>query len=185
MIACKNGYLEIIKYLFEQGVTVDAYNQNNDKSPLYSAIEYGYWNIVDFFENQKSYVNKHSTLIGDNPLMNKCLSGEYERVQDLIKYGYDVNDIDEYGYTPLMKACIGGKIEIVKFLINQSNANINNTNNSEYTALMFAVENNHFDIVKYLIENHATLNNKSMFGINELMMACKNSNVQIVQYLID
>jgi len=94
-----------------QKVNADIYYKM-DKSPLYSAQKYNQYEIIELFENHKNFINKNAHAFGNNVLSNKCLLGFNDLVKNLVSYGSDVNEVDEYGYTPLMKACIKGNMEI-------------------------------------------------------------------------
>jgi len=186
VVACINGYKEIVEYfLTKENINIESNNFYN--SPISVAIENSNWDIVNILDNRKYYLNKHALVSNQYyPLHHYCLKGDFEMVQELIKKGLNVNEPDDYGYTPLMKACIGDNDngqKTVEYLVTNG-ADINISNNSEYTALMFSVENEKLDLVKYLLSHHASINNRARYGMTELMMACKTNSLEIIKELI-
>ena len=69
--------------------------------------------------------------------------GEVER---LLEEEADINEKDQCGTTPLMHASWWGHINVVKLLI-ESGADLNQRNGRWNTALHFAYEEKHEDIV--------------------------------------
>jgi ankyrin repeat protein len=65
-----------------------------------------------------------------------------------------INEKNHKGQTALHLAVIKGHLEVVKVLTNKNAANDGNFKN----ALCYAIYYNHFEIVKYLIENGVTIN---------------------------
>ena len=109
--------------------------------------------------------------------------------------------------TPLLVACEKGRFEDVKLLITGYNdvngSNGNNNNNmtlkeyvnqkakdrrgNEYTPLMIAAEKEHFQIVKYLIEQgEADPNIANSYGVNALHFAARynRTTTQLSQLLL-
>merc|ERR1711998_279946 len=114
------------------------------------------------------------------------------------------------GKTPIVCACEKGRFEDVKLLITGYNdvngSNGNNNNNmtlkeyvnqvgktssggyGEYTPLMAAAENEHFQIVKYLIEQGEADPNiaTSYYGYNALHLAASNNkkDTELIEFLL-
>lgn len=94
------------------------------------------------------------------------------------------------GTTPLMIASFFGYTDNVKNLIAKG-ANVNaQTDFSEddifensQTPLSYAVDKNHTEIVKILLDNKATVSNEQK-GSTPLVSACANGNAKVVQMLI-
>jgi len=69
-------------------------------------------------------------------------SGNFKKVQKLIKDGVDVNTIDKAGWTALHFASARGHIDVIKVLIN-NRANLNiEAHGSRWTPLWLAKQNN-------------------------------------------
>ncbi len=109
--------------------------------------------------------------------------------------------------TPIVCACEKGRFEDVKLLItgrngmNGSNGNNNNnmtlkeyvnqvgksSHNNEWTPLIIAAEDEHFQIVKYLIEQcEADPNIADSYGQNALHIAaaCNKKDTELIEFLL-
>lgn len=93
-------------------------------------------------------------------LWDACIVGDFEKAKESIIKGADVNALDtrksKSGRRPLNWASFYGHSEIVKLLIDNG-TNINAQNNSGFTAIHHAVENNQKDIVIQLIKAKADI----------------------------
>jgi ankyrin repeat protein len=83
-------------------------------------------------------------------------TGDFETMKKLVEEGANVND-KVCGCTALMYAAFYGREEMTEYLL-QLGANINECNLSGQTALLWAVERQHFSIVKILLRHHAEVN---------------------------
>ena len=114
---------------------------------------------------------------GLRPLHYAAYVNYLECVQFLVDQGAEVNLHDDIGYTPLHLCARRGSYETMKILI-QSGATLNycNTENSQLSEnvkalgyltlepLNMAIENNHIDCVRLLLENGARPNHKYFMG---------------------
>src|SRR3990167_1845019 len=90
-------------------------------------------------------------------LADAILQEDIESVQQLIHYGEEINQIDEYGFTPLIEAAIVNNIELSKLLLNY-HADPNQQDAVGGTALHWAAENNNIELCKLLLNHHANPN---------------------------
>jgi len=95
----------------------------------------------------------------------------------------NVNIQEKYGWTPLHLAIRRGKMEMVKFLIEEKNADINIQDKSGWTPLMEAIMDDFTDIVKYLVEQGADLNIANERGATAPMLAQKFGRSSMYEYL--
>jgi ankyrin repeat protein len=82
-------------------------------------------------------------------------------IKTLLKKGSAVDE-KENGLSPLQCACIHGMTAVVKILLFH-NATVNKPGPKGRTALHFAVENDHKDIVKLLKQNGARIDVQDIF----------------------
>uniref|UniRef100_A0A3B3TR91 Ankyrin repeat and EF-hand domain containing 1a n=1 Tax=Poecilia latipinna TaxID=48699 RepID=A0A3B3TR91_9TELE len=87
------------------------------------------------------------------PLMEACISGNYELVQYLLEKA-EVNMCDQFFWTPLHHAANGGYLEIVELLVN-AGADVNAKALNDGTPLMRAIESSSFSCVEFLINSGA------------------------------
>ena len=120
---------------------------------------------------------------GGSVLMWAICNCDLDIVKFLIKNGADykkngyifneeINKIKYYYSTPLSVASGEGKIDIIKYLIEDCKADINEKDNFErgYSALHSAVVTDELPAIKYLIENGADVNIKDKDGNTPLSM---------------
>jgi len=102
-------------------------------------------------------------------LADAIIKENLNQVIQIIHFGEDVNQIDEYGYTPLVEAAIVDNIEIVKVLL-QAGADPNLPDTTGGTALHWAVENNNIPLSTLLLEYRADPNAYTFAGQPVLVM---------------
>ena len=114
--------------------------------------------------------------MGNKLMLESAINGELS----LVKYSFKQFTPE---YTTLMKnsmlcqASLHGRINIVKYLVEEQQTNIHE---NEDEALMEAVEGNHLDVVKYLIEHGADINAREN---DALYLASGNGHLQMLSYI--
>ncbi|WP_258018655.1 ankyrin repeat domain-containing protein, partial [Brachyspira hampsonii] len=73
---------------------------------------------------------------------------------------------------------------IVKEMVNNYGADVNETGSDNQTPLFYAVQNNNLKAVKFLIENKADTEIANNLGISPLVLAISNNNTKIAELLI-
>lgn len=116
-------------------------------------------------------------------LANAILQEDLESVRQLLRYGEDVNQIDEYGFRPLIEAAIVENIEISKLLLEQG-ADPNQQDVTGGTALHWAAENNNSALCKLLLEHHADPNVSNLAGQAVLVMPTLRGQTELKQLLV-
>lgn len=90
--------------------------------------------------------------------------------------------------TNLMQAIGSHELTHVKNILEifkNENADINQIDSHGKTALIFAIEENQFELVKLLVENGADINATSGAGATPLHIAAVTNATQILQYLLE
>jgi hypothetical protein len=78
----------------------------------------------------------------DRELFNEVRIGNYDRIEELLEKGANVNARDDNGGTPLHVATAWGRVDIVKLLI-KKDVDVDVKNNSGSTPLHMVVYWNH------------------------------------------
>ncbi len=74
------------------------------------------------------------------------------------------SEMEEVEATPLIKAILQNKpLEYIKSLV-KNNADVNEKDKKDYSALMYASKNKRIDIINFLLEENADANNISNDG---------------------
>lgn len=92
-----------------------------------------------------------------------------------LEKGYDVNYVDNLGYSVLHRACEKGNLEIVKALC-EAGADVNK-NCKGYYPIDIATKNGFLDIVKYLIETYSV-------KLTNVVLAAYYGKINILNYLL-
>ncbi len=104
-----------------------------------------------------------------NSLADAIIQENLPAVEDCLRYGVNVNDLDEYGFTPLIEAAIADNIEISKRLLAQG-ADVNGQDVTGNTALHWAAENNNLKLTQLLLGHRANPNAANLAGQPVLVM---------------
>ena len=140
-IAARNGYLDIVKYLIEHGITTCSKND-----ALQDSSANGHLDIVKYLVEQGSDIHA----LDDYPLRWASHNGHFDIVLYLIEQGADIHTRNDCA---LRWASEYGYFDIVKCLV-EHGADIHAVN--DYP-LRIASEEGYLDIVKYLIEHGANI----------------------------
>ena len=95
----------------------------------------------------------------NDELIKTAWEGNVERIKMMVDAGSDVNfnQTAHPSCIPLTCAAEQGHLSAVLFLLN-SNADIEQTDDSHRTALMWAAANGHFDVAQLLVSKGANVN---------------------------
>lgn len=116
-------------------------------------------------------------------LADAILEENDHSVRQLLRYGEDVNQVDEYGFTPLIEAAIVENINIAKLLL-EHGANPNQQDTTGGSPLQWAVENNNLDLCKLLFAHGANPNIYNFAGQPALVMALLRQQSQLKSLLL-
>lgn len=117
------------------------------------------------------------------PSYEKVAGLELEQVMTLVEKGFNVNAVDEFGFTPIMWAIINGDTKIAKFLFRHG-AKFNKKIPFGKSPLYLAVCKDRKEILNFLIKKGKNLD-KQVEGLSPLMLATILGNKAIVQKLIN
>ncbi|MEI4804073.1 ankyrin repeat domain-containing protein [Bacillus sp. FJAT-51639] len=117
-VAAKKGHLEIVKYLIEKGIDIDAKGGTFDASALNLAAGAGHLEIVKYLIEAGAELDV--SLAKRNPLFGAIYDGHKEVVEFLVEKGIDIsirytgekiNKMDAYEYAREF-----GQTEITEYL---------------------------------------------------------------------
>lgn len=90
----------------------------------------------------------------------------------------------EDGRTLLTRASFGGSIKIIKYIVEELNADINIADAEEITPIMEAISSENYEVSKYLLENGADIHATNKLGADALTMALSGSDELIINELL-
>jgi hypothetical protein len=116
-------------------------------------------------------------------LADAILQEDMDSVRNCIRYGVDVNDIDEYGFVPLIEAAIVENTQITKLLLeHQAIPNLQDVTGG--TALHWAAENNNVELCRMLLRAGANPNAYNFAGQPVLVMPTLRQQTELRQLLL-
>lgn len=150
--ASKIGTLTIVENLIDQGLDINATDNNGWTALMHASYE-GHLNVMKALLGAGANMDTKEPEHGFTALTLGILGSKYDVVQALLDAGADTEVTDKYGNTPLIRASqrdpYNVDINIVHALLN-AGANKNAKNNGNETALDVANKNCNLDIVGIL-----------------------------------
>lgn len=172
-----------IPTLIRQGVDVNT-TRADGVTALIWAVHFNDLETVDLLLRAGARANAADDH-GVTSLAQACENANLPMVEKLLAAKANVNAAQTSGLTPLMIAAHTGSVAIVKTLIVHG-ADVNaSTRDTQDTALMWAVGDQHKDIAHVLVENHADVQTSSRKGFTPLMFAARNGDIEMARLLID
>ena len=180
----KNNRLKMIKLLVKQGADINAvYSKkpNSEETPIFIAFKEGKPCLVKYFIEQGA-----KPKIGTNPLLKLTWQKSLYNVNQIIKHGYDINDISEHtGFSPLSNLVQNGFNKDLIELLLKNGANIDLENTKGDTALslvLISYNRKQKEIVNYLLEKGAT-KTKNYYK-NKLYFILKKGSLNELQEIL-
>lgn len=123
----------------------------------------------------------------------ECISsGLIPRFKTLLnEINYPLNSFfsensSEKGHTLLTFSTVKNQFELIKFLLEEKQADINKANKKDgWTALMYAVESKNYELVNYFLQKNANVNIVDEDGFNAVAIAIDTHNEEMVKLLLD
>ena len=162
LFACKNGFLDIVKYCLDQGVNVHRRNELGFRR----AAQNGHMNVVKYLVSLG--VDIHA--VDEQALRYAAYKNHFEVVKYLVSLGANVTIKDNEA---IILACYHGNLELVKYLTEYVETNYFYLS---HDILKMAITNGHLNIVKFFV-NDNTLN----YALN---LAAKHKKREIETYLL-
>lgn len=156
---------------------------NDGKTPLHIAAEYGRNEMIELLLSRKADVNS-KTVFNLTPLHFAAAYGRKNAVELLIAKGADLNIKDIFNITPLANAISGGHIEVVRLLLSKG-ADINVKGTDSMTFIHNAASTGRLEIARTLIEKGMDVNVPNDFGKTPLHFACAAGHKAMVLLLIE
>jgi len=182
-IAANRGYVQLVKFLIENGANTRL-KTNENFTPLDAAAVGGHATIIDILVAAGAELNPDSD--PGNILLEIAIKKGYEQVAErLVKLGSDVNAVDNNGITLLQYAAFLGHTNMVRLLVSHGahiNSEYSSPDQRHLTALDFALIGKNDlaknSIVQYLRDNnakHASASRVAAELINTLLEEVKTA----------
>lgn len=181
--AAKEGDMAKLKTLVEENPELVNAKNENQETPLHSAVSAGHLDIVEFLiaagadvdavDNQKT-----------TPLHLACYDGHRNIVEKLIFHGSNIEARSANGTTPLFWAVPGGHTEVFELLVNSGadiDVRVDNGSSLLHTTALYGQK----DMAKILIEKGVDVNRTSDDGTRPINYAAARGHKEVLELLID
>ena len=176
LLAAKNGFFEIGKFLIQHGANVNV-KDHQEFTPLHHAIMSTQIEFAKLLLNNGSLVETPGN--GNQPIHE---ARNIEALRLLIDHGANVNAKDLQSNSPIDSAMKRDAVDVLKLLI-EKGANIDSIGEDGKSPLLSAIEGNCIEVAKFLCANGANVN-IDIDGKTPLIFAIENKNVEIAKVLI-
>ena len=153
-LAVEDGHLEVIRYLLEAGARNDETTGDIDGfTPLHWACQDGNLDLIGVMLEKRANIDQPQTENGLTPLHLAADQGDLELARFLLEAGANravATSKTDGGYIPLHTAAYYGHLDMVRLLVEGADPTI--CDSSGKTALDWAQENNHEDVIQFLSE---------------------------------
>ncbi|KAK2808277.1 hypothetical protein FQN50_004836 [Emmonsiellopsis sp. PD_5] len=182
-IAAEKGDLAIATLLLDRGAdaTTKKYYKDNIVTPLLVAAENGHLEMIQLLVKRGADLGAASCN-GTRPLHGAALKGRYPVVQYLLGQGVDPSPrLNEGNTTPLMWAAAEGHAGLIDLF---ADAGVDlNACDDDGTAIEFAAENGHGEVVKKLVARGVDPEQKDIYGKSALSVAREKGWAEMVALL--
>ena len=176
--ACKNGFLDIVKYFIENTeIKIDLPGEDRMTGLMLASL-YGHYDLVKFLIENKAKITKKDKF-KRTALLHAVRGGHIKIVSYLLTKGAEFDQPDNSNNTPLHYACASGFKNIVELLL-KAGASPNPSNDWKYTPLEIGFVKNHFGIIKYLL-NYVDVNTKFNLDMCLIHYSFKNITKKVVE----
>lgn len=178
------GHEKVVDFLLKNGAAITAITEKEDTplhTVMYSELRP---NLVQTLLNNGVSVNAQNKL-GDTALhifidRNPYHKEEVYEILSLLKNnGADFSIKNNDSLTPLLIAAKQSNVKIVKYLLDECGANINETDATGNSALHIAIKRNYYDMV-YLLLNRTSIIKANHAGQTPLHVAVQDDAMQLI-----
>jgi len=183
MKACKNGNLDIVKFLVSSGCAMAA-KDSYHRTAFFNACACGNLNIVKYLKS----VGYDIYETDDND--QTCFHIASWNCQiDVVKYlvsleEWDIHEKDQNGFTAFLSVCLRGNRTMMEYFISLG-SKLDEMDNLGYTPFLLACCSNNLDAVNYLISLGCDINEKSNLGQSGYNFAHNSYNISLAILLLE
>jgi serine/threonine-protein phosphatase 6 regulatory ankyrin repeat subunit B len=183
--AADKGHEEMVAFLLSQGAQVDITDENG-WTPLAIAASGGHVGVVKMLlQHMGGQGLDQADNQGRTALYHAAREGHEEIVALLLSQGAHADMTDECGWTPFTRAASGGHLGVVKMLLqHMGGQGLDQADREGRTALFYAIEEGHAEVVGYVLSQGAQWNIKDPQGRTPLIVAIKKGHVGVAKMLL-
>jgi ankyrin repeat protein len=184
LTAARDGDLERIKSLVQQSPRL-ATCEYNYTPPIHFAVREGHLEVTRFLLDHGADPANYRTYPFQDSLLTMARDREYDDVaQLLLEYLSKRGRVVE-GLETLLSAARAGDVALVKAELERDPSLARAANDTGDTALHQAVEGQHVELVRLLLDAGADVEAKRANGVRPINLALRYGNRELAQLLLD
>jgi hypothetical protein len=119
-------------------------------------------------------------MVTEDMLVDACIGGDMALLQRWVRRGIRVSSAE-----PLCQAALHGKIDVVRYLVSDLSADVNQADDQGFTPLCIAAENGYLAVMRCLVKELGTdVNKASKGGATPLYIAAQEGHLNEVRCLV-
>ncbi|XP_035795688.1 uncharacterized protein LOC118468684 [Anopheles albimanus] len=184
--AVASGSRELLQLLIERGAKHVNHRDEFCQTALHLCVERDEYEMARELIRYGAQINAKNRA-GMTPLHLAVQRGNVRLVQLLLlDRKCSVDELNYQGETPLIRAVVSNNLALVKILLNNG-ASIERLRNSDPPVLLYLVQENHEQILDYLLEHYSQFdaNEQDAYGNSLLYVATQHNHINIVKLLVD
>lgn len=180
--ATRNGHLEVVKFLIQQGADVNV-KDFGELVPLQEAVKGGYFDITKFLIQHGADVKSKDRL--GNTILYEAITENHVTVA-----AYILNTLLESHHANTKDTMIPytvaylGQLDVLKKLVEQG-VNVNSKIGNDQSLIFAAARGEQLDMIDYLVRQGADVNCKDDDGNTALYSAASRGHLKTVKSLIE
>ncbi|WP_028329847.1 ankyrin repeat domain-containing protein [Brachyspira alvinipulli] len=185
-VAVHKGDINSVSQYLKNGIDINM-QDNRKRTALMIAVYKNDINMVKLLVDNNADVNIQDENL-NSPFLYAGARGLLDILKLLYKKADTINVLNIYGGNALIPACEKGHLETVRFLLENTNINVNHVNKLSWTALLEVVilgddSYNYVEIVKLLLKHGADKNIKDNRG-NDALYYAKTKGFKNIEKLL-
>ncbi len=181
----------VIELLYNNTVKCDLNARNKRRqTALHIGVNKLHLKVVQVLLKLRAHASLQD-VDGDTPIHDAITKKNQEIIQMLLNANADISICNNSGFNPIHHAALRGNLTAVRMIIDKLNEIdkvwlIDEKKEDGFTPLLLACLNNHYEVVKLLIEStKANINNKNLNQQSALHLAIDRQNYDIAKLLIE
>nr|XP_045619132.1 poly [ADP-ribose] polymerase tankyrase-1-like [Procambarus clarkii] len=181
-LAADNGNLDAVKWLVEQGLSLD--HRDADGFTAKDLAEHEGHREVELYLQQVLVPQRPKTTPQESKFLHAAANGKLPTVVELLDAKVNVDCKDQQGRSAVQLACAAGYLQVVKLLVARG-AQLNDHDDEGNTATHLAAEGGHLAILRVLRDNQCDLSSINNEDDSPLHFAARSSKLHVIKWLLD
>ncbi|KAK3103797.1 hypothetical protein FSP39_021966 [Pinctada imbricata] len=184
-IACREGDIQVMKYLLSKDTQSWDTVSKNGRTPLHTAALHGNTEAVSYLLDNCAVVMDTTDSCGSTPFIDALRSGHVDIARILLnRQKVDIHKEDNFGYQTIHLAVQTGQLMSVQFLVEDCSLDVNGRSTKGFFPLAVAAKEGQLSVMQYLVDKGADIDMADNKGRTALHIAAAAQHAECCQYLL-